>query len=69
MIEIKIEAKNRKIQSQYEIKGYTELNDVAMTLLELNKIQKWLLDESEELKKKESRITLDINPERFDDDM
>jgi len=47
MIIIKIESKNRKIQSQYEIKGYTELNDVAMTLLELNKIQKWLLDESD----------------------
>jgi hypothetical protein len=47
MIEIKIESKNRKIQSHYNIEGYTELNDVAMTLLELERIKKRLLDESE----------------------
>ena len=47
MIKIQIEAKDRKIQSSYVIEGYTELNDVAMTLLELNKISKWLLDESD----------------------
>jgi len=47
MIKIRIEAKNRKIQSSYHIKGYTELNDVAMALLELEKIKQRLLDESE----------------------
>jgi NRPS condensation-like uncharacterized protein len=47
MIEIKIESKNRKIQSYYNISGYTELNDVAMALLELKKIEQRLLNESE----------------------
>lgn len=47
MIEIKIEAKNRKIQTSYNIEGYTTLNDVALTLLELEKIKQRLLDESE----------------------
>lgn len=60
MIEIRIVAKKRKIESHYNIAGYTTLNDVALVLLELERMKKTMLEESEnyepivEIKNKEN---------------
>jgi hypothetical protein len=47
MIEIQIKTENRKTNIHYGMTEETQLEDIAMVLLELNKIQRWLLDESE----------------------
>jgi NRPS condensation-like uncharacterized protein len=44
---IQIEAKNRKIQSRYQISGKTTLNDVALILLELERMKQKIMEESE----------------------
>jgi len=47
MIEIKVVAKDGKIESKYNVDNDTKLVDVAMALLEIEKISNLLLEEVE----------------------
>jgi len=47
MIEIRIKSENKKIQSSVEITGKTKLYDVAMMLLELERMKQKVMEESE----------------------
>ena len=51
MIEINLSVdENHICHTNYNIEGYTTLNDVALILLEMNKIKQILLEESENYK-------------------
>ena len=47
MIDIRIETNNGTIASHYSFEGKNKLNDVAVTLLELEKMKLIMLEESE----------------------
>jgi len=47
MIDIRIECEDRQIQTKYHLEGFVSLNDIALALLEIDRIKLQLLEESE----------------------
>jgi len=46
-MEIRIRCTDKRIQSSYQVKGHTTLNDTSLMLLELKRMEHVLLDESD----------------------